>query len=150
MQVRLLPGAQSIVCSVLTLLSSVLFFQNRSCLKGEGKNRVIARKEQVMEAKVGQTNRCFGNDSQNKQQQKQQKVKEVLFTAGEMRRAKNELNSLLLQFRGRKSILQLLPVIKRRCSLATLTMALERVEFRKHDLDMEDQVFFEEFKNSLK
>ena len=103
-----------------------------------------------MEAKVGQTNRCFGNDSQNKQQQKQQKVKEVLFTAGEMRRAKNELNSLLLQFRGRKSILQLLPVIKRRCSLATLTMALERVESRKHDLSMDDQIFFEEFKNSLK
>ena len=88
-----------------------------------------------MEAKVGLTNERCGKNSQN---------------AGQLRRAKNELNALLLQFRGRKSILQLLPVIKRRCSLATLTMAIERLECKKHEFDVEDLVFFEEFKRTLK
>ncbi len=98
-----------------------------------------------------QVNRCFGGHcSQNPTQQSQKRVKEMLFTAAEKRRAKKELDYLLLSFHGRKSILQLLPAIKHRCSRAALALAIERVEVRKDGLKMEDQVYFEGFKASLK
>jgi len=65
------------------------------------------------------------------------------------RRAQRELDCLLKQFHGRKSILQLLPAIRLRCSSDVLTVALERVERRRDALTMEDLVFLENFKSSL-
>lgn len=99
------------------------------------------------------TNRCFGGKNcpqSSKQQQRTEKIKEVLTDAVKRKRANKELNSLLSQFHGRKSIFQLLPVIKRRCLPAVLALALERVEGRRDALSMEDLVFFEAFKASLK
>jgi len=66
------------------------------------------------------------------------------------KRAEKELSNLLALFRGKKSLLQLLPVIKLRYSKPVLTVAIERIERRKDDLCITDQIFFEEFKNSLK
>lgn len=96
-----------------------------------------------------QVNRCFGSHcSKDSNQQREQKIKEVLLTATERRRANKEIDNLLSRFHG-KSLIKLLPVIKRRYSRSILNVALERVEGRKHGLEIEDVVFLEEFKASL-
>lgn len=95
------------------------------------------------------TNRCFGGHCpQNPKQQREQKIKEVLLTATERRRANKEINNLLSRFYG-KSLIKLLPVIKRRYSRSILNVALERIEGRRHGLEIEDVIFLEEFKASL-
>jgi len=95
------------------------------------------------------TNRCFGTDcSQKINQQREQKVKEVLITAKERRRANKEIDHLLSRFRG-KSLIKLLPVIKLRYSRSILAVALERVEGKRNGLAIEDAIFLEEFKTSL-
>jgi len=94
----------------------------------------------------------FGHGTQKPkepEQHQEQKVKDILFSAAEIRRAKKELDYLLLLFHGKKSILQLLPAIKQRCSRAALSLAIKRVEGKKDGLSVEDQIFFEQFKSSL-
>ena len=96
-----------------------------------------------------QVNRCFGGHCpKDSNQKREQKIKEVLLTATERRRANKEINNLLLRFHG-KSLIKLLPVIKRRYSQSILNLALERVEGRRHGLEIEDVIFLEEFKTSL-
>ncbi len=106
----------------------------------------------MKEARQKPTNGYFGgkNCPRNPKQQKEKEIKETFLAVAKRKRANRELNCLLLQFHGRKSIFQLLPVIKLRCSPIALTVALERVERRRSELSMEDLVFFETFKASLK
>jgi hypothetical protein len=80
---------------------------------------------------------------------KEARVKEILTEVQARKRAGKELSSLSLQFHGRKSLLQLLPVIKLRLSELALTLAIERIERKRNELSMEDLFFFEQFKKSL-
>jgi len=77
------------------------------------------------------------------------RVKEILTEAQRRKRAGKELSNLSLQFHGQKSLLQLLPVIKKQCSKLALTLAIERIERKRNELCMEDLFFFEQFKKSL-
>ena len=94
-------------------------------------------------------NRCFGDNCQDSERQKERKIKEILSAAAERRKANKEIDCLLRRFQGKK-ILDLLPVIKLRFPGYVLRVAIERVERRKDDLRMHDLVFFEGFKASLK
>ena len=102
------------------------------------------------ETKKVQVNRCFeDNCPQESNQKREQKIKEVLTEAVQRKRANREINSLREQFHHKKSILEFLQVIKRRCSPMALTVALERVERRRDVFTMDDIVFLERFKASL-
>ncbi len=92
-------------------------------------------------------NRCFGANCQS-DQQREDKVKQILSDAVQRRRANQVIDNLLGQFKG-KSILQLLPVIKRRCARSVLDVAIERVERRKNALKITDQIFLAQFKANL-
>lgn len=96
-------------------------------------------------------NRCFGADCpKNTKQQKEEELKELLITAVERRRANKEIDFLLQRFHGRKSILDLLPAMKQRgFPPYVLRVALERVEGKRHGLEIEDVIFLEKFKASL-
>jgi len=109
------------------------------------------RKEHTMEkAQKNPVNRCFGsNCPQKPQQQRKEQIEDLLKEAAQRKKANKELDFLLRQFHGRKSILQLLPVIKLRCSDVVLAVALERVERRRNGLAIDDLVFLETFKKSL-
>ena len=69
-------------------------------------------------------------------------------SARDRKSANKQIDYLLKQFRP-KRIIDLLPVIKLRFSETVLAVALSRVERKKDDLPMDDQVFFEGFKRSL-
>ena len=109
------------------------------------------------ETKNVQVNRCFGGDyPKNPEQQKQreQKIKEVLSAAVQRKRANKEIDWLRERFHHKKTILELLPAIKRQCdkgqySPMVLTVALERVERKSYELGSKDAIFLAEFKASL-
>ena len=102
------------------------------------------------EAKKVQVSQHFGgNCPKNPERQREQKIKEVLTDAVQRKRANKEINVLREQFHYKKSILDLLEVIKRRCSPMALVVAIERVERRRDVFTMDDLVFFEKFKTSL-
>lgn len=105
----------------------------------------------MKEAQRIQVNRCFGDCPENSGKQKEEKVKRILLTATEKRRMNKAIGSLLCQFKGRYSLLQLLPLIKKRYS-SLLESAIERVEEQKNrnGLSMDKIVEFEAFKASLK
>lgn len=63
---------------------------------------------------------------------KEDKVKQLLKEVAEKKSAETQLKNLLLQFRGKKSILQLLPVIKLRFSESVLKLAIERAKKNIH------------------
>ena len=96
-------------------------------------------------------NRCFGGQCpQNTEQPKEQKIKEVLITAKDRRRANKEIDFLLRQFHSKKSIFDLLPAMKQRgYPLYIIRVALERVEGRRHELRIEQRMELEAFKASL-
>ncbi|MEK7664996.1 MAG: hypothetical protein AAB361_02555 [Patescibacteria group bacterium] len=104
----------------------------------------------MKEAKKSLVNR-FGNYPKNPDQSKEEKVKRILLTVAEKRRANKAIGSLLAEFKGRYSLLQLLPLIKRRYPFL-LPTAIERVERQKNrnELKMEKIIEFEAFKDSLK
>jgi len=103
------------------------------------------------EAQRFQVNRCFGGHCpKDSNRQREQKIKEVLLTAVERRRANKEINFLLRQFHGRKSIFDILPAMKQRgYPLYIIRVALERVEGRRNELRIEQQMELEVFKASL-
>jgi hypothetical protein len=92
-------------------------------------------------------NRCFNNQTAAKQQEDE--VKRLLAEANERKNAEKQLKNLMLQFKGKKSLLHLLPVIKLRWPKAVLTLAIERIERKKDALAIDDLVFFENFKAGL-
>lgn len=92
-------------------------------------------------------NRCFGEQTAAKQ--REDEVKRLLAEAQERKNAEKQLKNLLLQFKGKKSLLHLLPVIKLRWPKAVLTLAIERIERKKDALSIDDLVFFENFKAEL-
>lgn len=98
-------------------------------------------------------NRCFGgNCPQKPEQGKEQKIKEVLFTASQRRRANREISHLLKTFHGTRKLRELLKAMKQRgYPDYVLKVAIERVEAeRKRDeLTFEEIMDFEEFKASL-
>ena len=69
-------------------------------------------------------------------------------SAVQRKSANQQIGFLLREFPG-KRIIDLLPWIKRCCLETVLAVALERVERRKDDLPIDDQVFLEGFKRSL-
>ncbi len=87
-------------------------------------------------------NWCFGSQqAPNPEQQKEQKIKEVLIAAKDRRRANREIDFLLRQFHGRKSIFDLLPAMKQRgYPLYVIKVALERVERKRDGLSVEQQM----------
>ena len=93
-------------------------------------------------------NRCFGGKCPP-DKPKDKIIKKVLTDASRRRRANREIDALLKQFKGRR-IIDLLPAIERRCSTDVLKVAVERVERRRDELSLEDLMFFEGFKASLK
>jgi len=100
-------------------------------------------------------NRVFGNPqkdySENNSSEKdcQEKVKAIVQEANRRRRAKRELDNLLKQFQGRKSLIQLLPVLRRRYPKEVVQLALERIKKRWNQLSVEDQVFVAQIEASL-
>ncbi len=115
------------------------FSQRSSTMKEAQKIRMIP------------VNRCFGGQCpQNPEQPKEQRIKEVLITAKERRRANKEIDLLLRQFHHRKSIFDLLPAMKQRhYPLYVIRVAIERVEGRRNELKIEQQMELEAFKASL-
>ena len=101
-----------------------------------------ARKEQI--------NRCFGKCPKNSDQQNGEKVKKILPSIAERRKADRAIGDVRRQFRGRYSLLQILPLLERRYPLL-LTRAIERIEGQKarDELSFEEIIFFETFKASL-
>ena len=100
------------------------------------------------ETKKVQVNRCFDDKCpQNTDPKGEQKVKDVLLTAVQRRRANKEIDCLLKQFRGRR-IIDLLPVIKFRFP-DILVVALERVEGKQYELGSKDAIFLAKFKADL-
>ena len=94
----------------------------------------------------------FLKTSQSKKgEERKEEIKNILPGNKERRRANEEISYLLLQFKGRYSILDCLGLIKRRYSPYVLEVALERVERKKerNELSMEEVVEFERFKQSL-
>lgn len=103
----------------------------------------------MKEAQQSPVNRCFGSKCSKNPKSREEQIEELLKEAALRKKANRELDFLLRQFHGRKSILQLLPVIKLRCSDVVLALALERVERRRNGLAIDDLVFLETFKKSL-
>lgn len=117
----------------------------------------------MKEAKKNPVNRCFGNCPNNPKkygkpkflpppvQKREEEVKRILLATAERKKANRTIGSLLSQFKGRYSLLQLLPLIKRLYPYA-LAVAIERVEGQRsrHELSMEKVVELEKFKASLK
>jgi hypothetical protein len=99
------------------------------------------------QAQRNPANRCFDSKMAAKQQEDQ--VKRLLAEAQERKNAEKQLKNLLMQFKGKKSLLHLLPVIKLRWPKAVLTLAIERIERKKDALPIDDLVFFENFKAEL-
>jgi hypothetical protein len=99
------------------------------------------------QAQRNPANRCFGGQTAAKQ--REDEVKRLLAEAQERKNAEKQLKNLLLQFRGKKSLLHLLPVIKLRWPKSVLTLAIERIERKKDALSIDDLVFFENFKAEL-
>ena len=79
---------------------------------------------------------------------KEEKIKEVLSEAAQKDRANKEIKALHNQFRG-KRLIDLLPVIKRRCSRYVVEIAVERIERKKDELNPTDRIYFEGFKQEL-
>ncbi|MDP2741100.1 MAG: hypothetical protein Q8O66_00200 [bacterium] len=104
----------------------------------------------MKEAKENRVNRCFEECPRDSDRQKEKKVKMILLATAEKKKANKEIASLLSQFKDRYSILQLLPLIKRRYP-SLLTFAIERVECQRsrNELSIEGIVEFETFKASL-
>jgi hypothetical protein len=95
-------------------------------------------------------NRCFADNSppQNPKKREEQ-IKDLLTEQQRRKRAERELASMLKQFAGKKSLLQLLPAIQRRCSKDALLLAVERIERKKDDLSIDDRIYFEGFKTTI-
>jgi hypothetical protein len=113
--------------------------------------------------KKNPVNRCFGNYPKNPKksdkpkpppladQQKDEEVKRILLEANQKKNAEREMSSLLKQFGGRYSVLDLLGLI--RCRFPwLLDFAIEKVERqkRRNVLSLNQIVEFEQFKLSLK
>ncbi|OGZ70141.1 MAG: hypothetical protein A2904_02290 [Candidatus Staskawiczbacteria bacterium RIFCSPLOWO2_01_FULL_33_9] len=77
------------------------------------------------------------------------KVQEII-TAIQRKRANRAIEDLRAQFHHTRTILQLLPAIKKNFSPITLAVAMERVERRRGDFTPNDLFLFETFKASLK
>lgn len=69
-------------------------------------------------------------------------------TPTQRRQANKGIDGLLKEHRG-KRIIDLLPMIKRRFPGIILKVALERVERRQDELNIEDAMFLANFKQSL-
>ncbi len=94
-----------------------------------------------------------GNGNTRNDAQGKGKEKEGPFSDTQKRkRANKEIKMLISQFKGRYSLLDCLPVIKRRYPSYVLDVALERVERQRerNELSMERVHEFERFKESLK
>jgi len=102
------------------------------------------------EAQKRPANRCFSGSVQKPQKPKakEEQIRNLLLEAKRNEDAERQLSNLLKQFHGKKSLLQLLPVIRLRFP-HLLSVAIERVENRKDRLKIDDQIFFESFKLSL-
>ncbi|TSC94665.1 MAG: hypothetical protein CEN87_386 [Parcubacteria group bacterium Licking1014_1] len=116
-----------------------------------------------------QVNRCFGKHLKNPkesskpkalpltEQQREEKARRTFLAAAATERKKKkkktnrEIGSLLKEYKGRYSLLQLLQVIKLRYP-SLLMAAIERVEGQRNrnELSMEKIAWFETFKASLK
>ena len=110
----------------------------------------------MKEAKQNQqipANRCFGgNCPQKPNPEKEQKIKDVLFTASQKRRANKEISHLLKTFHGTRKLRELLRAMKQRgYPDYVLAVAIERVEAetKRDELTFEEIMDFEEFKASL-
>ena len=129
------------------------FFYNQGSVgrrKGKTESQTEGRVIMNQAQRNPGVNRCLDGNQPQKTKSREEQVKELLLESQQKKRAEKELSNLLALFRGRKSLLQLLPVIKLRYSKSVLTVAIERIERRKDDLSIMDQIFFEGFKNSLK
>lgn len=121
------------------------------------------RSRAMKRAKKNQINRCFESPPKATRmgkkpesppltdQQKDEEVKRILLAAAEQKRKEKEVASLLKQFRGRYSVLDLLELIRHRFPWL-LDFAIEKVERQKKRgrLSMNEIVRFEKFKTAIK
>lgn len=85
---------------------------------------------------------------QNPENEQTEEIKRILISATQKKKAERVINSFLKQFPG-KSLIQILPVLIKRCSDKTIIRtAIERIE--KQDLVPDDQYWLEGIKNQLK
>jgi len=94
-------------------------------------------------------NQVFADKKSSQPKKREEKIKELLTEQQRKRRTERELASMLEHFRGKKSLLQLLPVIQKKCSRDALLLAVERIERKKNDLPIEDRIYFEGFKSTI-
>jgi hypothetical protein len=80
---------------------------------------------------------------------KKEQEKAVVSEAAERKRANREIDHILVQFHGKKSLIQVLPVLVRRCTKAAVKVALERIEKRWDTLSHDDKIFVLQIKDSL-
>ncbi len=122
------------------------------------------RNRAMIRARKNQVNRCFDFGNCPKKQkrsdkpivpppeekQKEEAIKKALIEAAERKKADRILGDVRSQFKGRYSILQILPLLEYRYP-SLLKRAIERVEGQKsrNELSIEEDVFFESFKASL-
>jgi len=128
----------------LTLEADSFWRKEVACLELKGK-RAMSRKKPL--------NRVFDKKPKAQpsgEQSQEEKIKALAQEAYRRRRAKRELDCVLESFHGKKSLIQLLPALKRRCSRAAVQIALERIRRRWTHLSVEDQVFVSQFEASLK
>jgi hypothetical protein len=98
------------------------------------------------EAQKNPVNRHFAN--QQKPKTKEEQIKDLLLDAKRKKDCEKQLSNLLRQFRGKKSILQLLPVIRHRYP-HLIDTAIKRLDNKKESLPIEDLIYLEGFKASL-
>lgn len=94
--------------------------------------------------------RSSGSNPRDREEKiREEQIKAVLSKAAERKRANRVIDSFLSQFRG-KSLVQILPVLVRRCSSRLVVgVALERIERRWKELSAEDQIFVSQVRASL-
>lgn len=93
--------------------------------------------------------------TREQEKEKEQKIKEILLTAAQRRRANKAIDRLLTlpQFRGR-GIVGILEAMKRQVkkgdlSRYVLTVALDRAKRQKHEVGSKDAIFLAQFEDSL-
>ncbi|MDD2732176.1 MAG: hypothetical protein PHI53_03205 [Candidatus Pacebacteria bacterium] len=81
--------------------------------------------------------------------EKEERVKKILSEAAERKRINKVIDSFLRQFRG-KSLIQILPVLEKHCSIEIVELAVERIEKnQRKKLTIEDMAFLKEVKARL-
>jgi hypothetical protein len=102
-------------------------------------------------------NRCFGGNCPPKPDPgKEQKIKDVLLTASQRRRAKAEIRHLLKTFHGKIKLRELLGAMEQRgYPDYVIKVAIEKVEAemelerKRNELPRKEEEDFEKFKSSL-